>query len=978
MDPTRDDATDPPAELRALVERALDRMESEGPQALEALCREHPEHAAALRRRVGELARMGFVEVKDAKHEFPERLGEFRLLQPLGGGGMGVVYLAEQEPLGRKVALKLIRPEHLYFPGARERFQREVDAVARLQHPGIVPVYTVGEAEGVPYFAMEHVAGKSLAQCIADLKALGKPVEEMTGEDLRAALGAAAGSSGETTKTGSGATIALRGRWVSVCLRIVREVAFALEHAHQRGVLHRDVKPSNVMLTADGRVMLLDFGLAIAQDATRITRSGALVGSLPYMAPEQVLGDAASIGVATDVYALGVTLYELLTLRLPHAQTTVDELQRAIVTAQPDPPSRVNPAIPWDVDTVCLKAMDGDRARRYADAEAFARDLSNVLEFKPIEAQRPSAILRTRRYVQRHPARVLGITLLFLLVVGGPAFYAWLERGRRLEVAALNQDLEASLKEANLQRIRAERNHESALAAIDSMLLEVGDKELADVPLMEGVRQRLLERALDLYRSFSVDAGDDPKVATRVAECLSRGARILVMLGRHEDARAQFESALAAWQELAKRDVDGDFGPAAIEAARAAVGVVIQLRELGDLDAAVARAGVPRAILERRIAGAPDDGEARIELSVLEVELARVELSRKDSVAAEAFARSATSRLEGMPVGPSVAKHRAAAWNEIGMILMRAEASYPARADEIEDAFRRGIAAIEEVPESERTDPELRLIYAIVLQDLAGHFRRLERFADAEPLYARALTELESLAAGHPERLETRRQLATVINNLGLVAELSGRGDEALARYGDVVNRLEELARAAPRMPDLLSNLGIAWVNYSFQASRRGDRETEVERLKNARATFERAIALSPDNVGYRDELANVLWTLMNVNGQLGRREDAVEAVFAYADNKKDTAGIQARALTGLARCVNLLANDEELSEDEVAARRVEYATHALTFVARLKELAPDLLPKVATTPDLAPLRAIEEFRAGLREFGLEVADEDG
>jgi hypothetical protein len=155
-------------ELQELVVRCLERMENEGDAALDAFCAEHAEHADAIRRRLQSLSQMGFLRPAAAA-AFPERLGPFRLLERLGGGGMGIVYIAEQDPLKRRVALKLIRPEHLYFPGARDRFRREVEAVARLQHPGIVPIYTVGEEGGVPYFAMEHIAGASLADILRDL-----------------------------------------------------------------------------------------------------------------------------------------------------------------------------------------------------------------------------------------------------------------------------------------------------------------------------------------------------------------------------------------------------------------------------------------------------------------------------------------------------------------------------------------------------------------------------------------------------------------------------------------------------------------------------------------------------------------------------------------------------------------------------------------------------------------------------------------
>ena len=180
---------------------------------------------------------------------FPERLGEFRLVRRLGGGGMGVVYEAVQESLGRTVALKLIRPEHLYFARSRERFRRETDAVARLAHPGIVSIYTVGEAQGTPYFAMEMIHGATLAQVLDQVAGLAP--ESLLGEDLRAAVVAMApDEAGSPTEA---ASELFSGTWAQVCTRVILRMAEALAHAHGRGVLHRDIKPSNVLVDRDGR-----------------------------------------------------------------------------------------------------------------------------------------------------------------------------------------------------------------------------------------------------------------------------------------------------------------------------------------------------------------------------------------------------------------------------------------------------------------------------------------------------------------------------------------------------------------------------------------------------------------------------------------------------------------------------------------------------------------------------------------------------
>lgn len=963
-----------PEELRNLVALCLDRMEEEGSSALDAICRAHPEHAEALKRRVEALVRMGFVEVKGAPAKYPERLGEFRLLRQLGGGGMGVVYLAEQEPLGRQVALKLIRPEHLFFPGARERFRREVEAVARLQHPGIVPVYTVGEADGVPYFAMEHVAGKTIAQCIAELRATGKSPDQLTADDLRKVLGARVSTdSGVRDSTNSGTNAILRGRWVQICLRIAREVAYALAHAHERGVLHRDVKPSNVMITPEGRVLLLDFGLAISEHSSPLTRSGALVGSLPYMAPEQVAGDADSVGPATDVYALGVTLYELFTLRQPYSNSIADELQRAIIDGRAESASSHNPALPWDAETVCLTAMDSEIARRYASADAFARDLTNVLELRPIEARRPGPVLRARRFVQRHPTAVLGVAFAFLILVGGPAFYATLERARRVQVDLLNVDLKALLAESKQQRARAERNYDGALTAIDSMLSEVGDDDLANVPLMEGVRRRLLERALELYETLGDDPSAGVAVASKVAAARARIGQILILLGRREDAKKQLEIARDAYLELAKTDLPELRAEHQRNAARVSVDLAVILREDGNPDAARTQLDHARVALEQTLAKHGDEPSVRAELGRADFEESRLHALRGDVETAETLARRAIDRIKDLPKTSGRAIHLSQWWNEIGVMLMQIEASYPARIDDIEQVFRNAIEASEEFASVVGADPNLRIAHATAIQDLAGHYRRLERFAEAEALYLRSLAELESLAAAHPERVEARRQLATVINNLGLVAELTGRHDEAARRYGEVVVRLEELCKAMPAFTDLLANLGVAWMNYAFQAQRVGDLPEEAARLEKARAALAEARRLNPEGQAYRAILSNVLAGLVKSLHASGRREEVVRTARALSDNWPENPGLAMRGMTWLAKACDMLELDAELDEARRAELRVAYAAEALVLARRAKELGFDQWSAVGIHPDFAPLREVAEFRAGLRELGLEI-----
>lgn len=429
----------------SLLARCLELPVAKRAAALDGLCAEHPEHAEELRELAESLAAIGLLQ-QPAGREFPERLGEFRLLRRLGSGGMGVVYLAEQESIGRQVALKLLHPTHLFFPGARERFRREAQAIAALHHHNIVSIHSVGEEQGILYMVMERIDGCSLAGVVQRLQ--GRNPVKLRGRDLANALGI-----GEEFAP-------MRGSWTDACAWIAAEVGSALTHAHARGVVHRDVKSSNVMVTPAGRVVLLDFGLASTEQAHRLTRTGTQPGSLPFMSPEQVHGDE-SIDERSDVYSLGVTLYELLTLQLPHLGTSTAQTRQLVLRGQPLPVRMRNPAVPRDAEIVCHRAMELRRRDRYRTAAAFAQDLRNVVQRQPIIARPPGLLARLSKWAQRNPgiAAMTGVVVLLLLGVYG-------------EMLHQNEVLANAHNEAERLATRFQHSTERLQRLSDGMLLD--------------------------------------------------------------------------------------------------------------------------------------------------------------------------------------------------------------------------------------------------------------------------------------------------------------------------------------------------------------------------------------------------------------------------------------------------------------------------------------------------------------------------
>ena len=430
-------------DLERVLEQILDAPEAERAARIQSWMDEHPSRAAELREALDRLAAVGIdLSTPAGEEQLPERLGDFRLIELLGRGGMGVVYRAQQESLDREVALKLVRPELLWFPRTRERFRREIETVARLQHPGIVPVHLVGEESGLPYFAMELVRGCTLAHALKTLA--DRDPATLHGEDAAAVIVEAAGGevlSPEAERLHTGV-------WWKWCATLATKIAEALEHAHRHGVVHRDVKPSNIALSTDGRVMLLDFGLtATRSDGQRLTQTSSLLGTLPYMAPEQLRG-RAFVGPGADVYSLGVTLFEMLTLGLPFPGEDETAL-RSQIESGPPLLSRRYRGVPNDLQTIVTVAMDVDPEHRYLGAASMARDLEHVVARRPIEAHPPSFGLRTRRFFQRHPAVGVAMALAVLLVAGLPAALWWQQREHNQGLQQVNQDLDRANAQAN-------------------------------------------------------------------------------------------------------------------------------------------------------------------------------------------------------------------------------------------------------------------------------------------------------------------------------------------------------------------------------------------------------------------------------------------------------------------------------------------------------------------------------------------------
>lgn len=923
--------------LDELVAQALEALEADGESGLERLLTKHPQLAAKLRARINALRAAGLLDAPgDAP---PERLGPFKLVRPLGQGGMGIVYLAREETLGRDVALKVIRPEQLYFPGARKRFRREVEIVASLQHPGIVPIHTVGEADGVPYFAMDLLAGASLAETLARLEA--REVATLSGRDL--------------APPGAEASYLFEGSWEEACVRVVSQVALALDYAHQRGVVHRDVKPSNVLITAQApcRAVLLDFGLAASKSAAELTRTGTLMGSLKYMAPEQARGESEAIGPRSDVYSLGATLYELLTLRSAVEGESETELLVALQSGERTPLRAANPRVSWELETVCLTALEHDPERRYATAADFARDLNAVLDKLPIQARRASWARRTALFVRRNPTRAAALALGFVLVVGGPALFAWQERRAAGVVAA--------------QRDRAVRNAARARNAVDSMLTRVAELDLRFVPQAESVRRGILEDAVRLLEESVAEPGADASTRLEAARARARLGYLLNELGRASESAAEYGRAHEALRLLRDDPTThaalGEADSRALEAelAQAQISQADMLLNAGQGEAALARLDD----VHKQWSG-PD---ASVEQSAwaLRAEMVRARAlvttgKPEPALAAmEDNARAAEALLAREGVGRQARVYAFGAFNELGISLLkwRVDTRKPGEADEdlarAEQVIARAIELGEELVRERPDDPATKQQLAASRNNFAGALRRRGDYQNANAVYELAREEVAALVREHPASLKYQLELATIENQIGLSHDYQSQYEQSEPHYQRAVELLENLTRSAPHDAQLWHFLGLSRENLGAPALQRGDVERAVSLLRQGVTAIERALELAPENAEYLSALHTRCMRLMMTQLDAGDLRGAVDsaqlapriAPRAWRSHT-NAAVVLGRVLAKARESAELSDEEREWFVDECPKRAVALMRLALDAglpgtrdLRKLKDLAP-------------------------------------
>lgn len=759
--------------LSELMERILDLPEQERSRFLDEHCAGDRGLRTDLEGMLDEGGDSGFLQppqVLDAAARLPieatspmitgtpKWIGDYRVLREIGRGGMGIVYEAIQAPLGRRVALKLLPDSRLASETDLARFRRESETASRLEHPNICAVYDAGVVDGRPFIAMRFVEGETLAARLSRARARGKNGEPA---DVRESIA------------------------------LVEQLARALHAAHEAGVVHRDVKPGNVMVTQEDVPLLLDFGLALDTDSgSDLTRTGQVPGTPAYMAPEQIAGHRQEWDRQADVYALGAVLYECLTLSPPFERPTLLALGQAILTHEPDDPRRRNSNLTTDQAAVVLAALEKDRGRRYRTALALAEDLRALNLGLPISVRPISRVGRALRWSKREPGTAAALALTLLLLVGGPTSYA-VQAHRANEALRSEQDL------TRVQRQRADANYRRAREAVDEITFEFARRELRG-PDFAPARQGLFELGLRYYHSFIADNEGEVRVSLDVAAAQVGVGQLTHELGRSNDAIRILEESLARLESVAGTEPEDPHEVARVRS-MALFWLGRAQRALGHLHAAISALEEAREVHE--LARPTEAEEAKSaewsrRHSRIESELARLlhDADRTDD--ATALGDRSLDRLESTAEGA----------NDLEFLRtfvtgLRGESfrhKLAGRFVEAQQVLDEGIRRIER----DVTGPTRNVLRAELLSSRGQVHTAVGRFDEAEKDLRESAELIEAELDGAFEHdLALLEELGFVYAELGAGYDLQDRAADALNANQRALEIRRELVDRVPDVP---------------------------------------------------------------------------------------------------------------------------------------------------------------------------------
>ena len=848
------------------------------------------------------------------------RVVGYEIFEELGRGGMGVVYRAYQLDLKRPCVLKMILVGGFAGDEAIERFRAEAATIARLGHPNIVQIHGMGEVEGKPYLELEYVNGGSLA---GRLDGTPRPGPESA--------------------------------------RLVEMLAQATHAMHRVGVVHRDLKPGNILLTVDGTPKIADFGLAKAlDDDSGLTGTGDILGTPSYMAPEQASGHAREAGPAVDVYALGAILYELITGRPPFRAATLLETLEQVRSTEPVAPSRLQPKLPRDLGTICLKCLAKDPNRRYATAGDLAEDLRRFLDGRPIRARAVSGAERAWRWSRRNPsiAGLAGFLAASLVLTALGASAAAL-RERRLR------------GEAELARADAETNLGVARRVVDEMYTQVAAK-LDDRQGMDAYQREVFEKALAFYDHFALARSQDPQVRLEAARAAQRVGAIQDRLGHGTAAEAAFRRVVALLDPPAA-------GPAGQEDREE---LAAARTNLGALASKAGRPGAAEASYRQAVAlldaplGQPGPQARRLLAEALDGLGGLLYQTGRRAEAGPEWDRAARILETLITSEPEAVGYRSA------LARNRAESAYLEADlggwDRSEAAFRHAVTLLEELITREPGNVTFRSDLGRVLIGLSQRTRITGRVDEAEKIDLRAVALLDQLIREHPAVAEHHNSLAHAWNDLGLIAIDLRRPVEAEDAYRKSGEQWEWLVAHEPDRPDHAVGLGGLWCNLGNLVRDNGSPVDALMWYDRGQQSLALVLDRVPSHAEARRFLLSVHFSRAETLDRLGRHREALadrDACLKLATGFNRDSLQLARGAT-MVRLGDHAAASADAEAVAAAANRPEVLYNAACVLALAAALVP--APSIAAANGPATDGAVGEQYAARAVALLERAERLG
>jgi hypothetical protein len=751
----------------------------------EAFLAQHPQHAAQL------APYLPWVEMlcqaqplgddTTANPPMPSRLGDFRIICEIGRGGMGVVYEAEQLSLRRRVALKVLPFASMLDERQLARFKNEGLAAAQLQHPHIVPVFAVGCERGLHFYVMQLIEGQTLEQLIHNRATPGGPAQRNDGTFTRASAEIPVGFPALAAD----------------CHKLVQwivQAADALDHAHEQGIVHRDIKPSNLMICGEGELWVTDFGLArTARDNVK-TASGELLGTLRYMSPEQLRSKPGIVDHRTDIYSLGLTLYELIAGRPGFDGQSHQELIRQIEQDELPSLARCDARVPRDLDSIIAMATAKAPDGRYASARDLADDLRAFLDGRPTIARPATLIDQCDKWIRRHARLVAaaGVALLLIMICTAvSAALVW-----RAQTAT-----QRALMLASDNHERAAEHLQDARHAVDEVFTGIA-ADLTNIPGAERVRHRLLTQALSYYRKFVAQPSSDATVRAETASAYYRSGQINEQLGDDEAACAAYGAAKQLWLAL-QTEKDGEDQSQPLSLCENNLGL-IYLRA-GRIREAESHLRAAVQLHSQLVKRQPENAAGQRSLALSYANLgAALGLGGQLVAAREHLQRAIDMQLSAGVASPQQRGDLAATYNQLGYVCSQASG------------------------------------------------------ADAKTAYRQAAVAFEQLADEEPQVLRWQSEWATTFNNLAALATRDGRLDEATAAYQRAIDLQKQLAERAPQVVAFLRDLGVSQNNFGYLLAQRECHDAAIEQFDSARANLTRLASAHSKSPEYASRLGAI------------------------------------------------------------------------------------------------------------------------